>query len=52
MTIHPRIKERTKWFKELWEQTKEEFTALAKAESVGKHFFKSYKHKTEFTIIS
>ena len=31
--------------------TEEEFTALAKAESVGKHFFKSYKHKTEFTLL-
>lgn len=31
--------------------TKEEFTALAKADSVGKHFFKSYKHKTEFTLL-
>ena len=25
MTIHERIKARTKWFKELWEQTKKDF---------------------------
>lgn len=29
--------------------TEEEFAALAQAPSVGKQFFKSYKHKTEFT---